>query len=81
MKFREAAAEWMKDYAATSGMKGRTIEAHESDMILLNNLYGDVIIDKITHTQHQKILNKLFKDGFELNSIARYQSTANLIFK
>ncbi|OMC67717.1 hypothetical protein BK125_28335 [Paenibacillus odorifer] len=81
MKFNEAAQEWLQDYIITSGVKGKTVEAHVSDINLLNKYYGGANIDKITHNQHQKMLNNLFSEGYEINSIYRYHSTANLIFK
>lgn len=80
LTFEQAGQEWLKTFAKL-GKKGRTVETRKEDYIAMCSYIGNVLVATYKHNQYQKIINKLDDDGYALNTIKKYHTTTNLIFK
>ncbi|QSF42711.1 tyrosine-type recombinase/integrase [Paenibacillus tianjinensis] len=80
LTFEQAGLEWIKTYSKL-GKKGKTVETREEDFKTMCLYMGKVLVASFKHNQYQKIINKLDDDGYSLNTIKKYHTTTNLIFK
>lgn len=80
LPFYKVADEWHEAYKRT-GVKKNTIRLRRDSINTLCRFIKNVNIDKITHNQHQKILDTLFDEGYAKSTIEGVHVTANLIYK
>ncbi|MDO3660463.1 tyrosine-type recombinase/integrase [Bacillus sp. C28GYM-DRY-1] len=81
MTFEKLAADWIRDYAFTTGNKKGTIRIRTKEIKILNRYIAKTNIAKITTRKYQKILNDLTEQGYARNTISGVHTTAGLIFK
>lgn len=81
MTFEKLAADWIRDYALTTGNKKGTIRIRTKEIKILNRYIAKTNIAKITTRKYQKILNDLTEQGYARNTISGVHTTAGLIFK
>ncbi|WP_431814318.1 tyrosine-type recombinase/integrase [Bacillus paralicheniformis] len=81
MTFEKLAAEWLQDYALTSGNKNNTIRIRQKEINILNKFMAKKIITEITTREYQKILNDLIEQGYARNTIYGVHTTAGMIFR
>ncbi|MEN7389913.1 tyrosine-type recombinase/integrase [Bacillus licheniformis] len=81
MTFGKLAAEWLRDYALTSGNKNNTIRIRQKEINILNKFMAQKIITEITTREYQKILNDLTEQGYARNTISGVHTTAGMIFR
>ncbi|MEC2202325.1 tyrosine-type recombinase/integrase [Bacillus subtilis] len=81
MTFKKLAADWIRDYALTTGNKKGTIRIRTKEIKILNRYIAKTNIAKITTRKYQKILNDLTEQGYARNTISGVHTTAGLIFK
>ncbi|ASA22003.1 tyrosine-type recombinase/integrase [Paenibacillus donghaensis] len=78
--FEEAAYGWLADYALT-GVAESTVDQREVTIQSILKHIAKGKLDKITHTQYQQILNKLFEKGLSKSSIKSFHSVTKMIFE
>ncbi|MHC2452864.1 integrase [Bacillus altitudinis] len=81
MTFEKLAADWIRDYALTTGNKKGTIRIRTKEIKILNRYIAKTNIAKITTRKYQKILNDLTEQDYARNTISGVHTTAGLIFK
>lgn len=80
MTFEEGAASWMDVYRR-SGKKPSTVDRMMADIKFLCRFYGKAPIARISHKNHQDMLNELDNQGYALKTIITAHTTAGMIFK
>ncbi|MFD0717266.1 tyrosine-type recombinase/integrase [Paenibacillus sp. GCM10027626] len=80
LPFSQVAEEWLETYKRT-GVKPNTIRLRRNSIATLNSYIGQMMINKITHKNHEKILNTLFDEDYSKSTIEGVHVTANLIYK
>ncbi|GIO84598.1 site-specific integrase [Paenibacillus faecis] len=80
LTFEEVAWEWLKTYSKGK-VKPGTIRIREKEIKILLRYIAKVKIDKVTHRQHQNILNDLDDKDYARTTIEGVHVTANMIMK
>lgn len=80
LTFEEVAWDWLKTYSKRK-VKRSTVRVREKEIKVLLRYIAKVNIDKVTHKQHQNILNDLDDRGYARTTIEGVHVTANMIMK
>lgn len=80
LTFEQVAWDWLKTYSK-SKVKKNTVRVREKEIKILLRYIPKVIIDKVTHKQHQDILNDLDDQEYARTTIEGVHVTANMIMK
>ncbi|MGD0032499.1 site-specific integrase [Paenibacillus illinoisensis] len=78
--FEEVAWDWLKTYSKGK-VKESTVRLRSKEIKILLRYISKISIDKITHKQHQDILNDLDDKGYVRSTIEGVHVTANMVMK
>ncbi|KUP22360.1 site-specific integrase [Paenibacillus sp. DMB5] len=78
--FRSAGEEWLSDYSK-SGVKNSSIRARSKALLVLYKYIDQQSIETVTFTQYQKILYKMFDDGYSEAYIRNIHIVSGMLFK
>lgn len=79
MTFDTLAKEWIETYALT-GVKRGTVRVREKEIKILNQHFAKTPIANITHSQYQKVINKL-STKYVRTTVQGVNITAGMIFR
>lgn len=77
--FDRLAEEWIENYAHT-GVKKGTVRIRNKEIKILNKHIAKMPISDISHSQYQKLLNKLSSE-YAYNTLSGVHTCAGMIFK
>ncbi|WP_366290146.1 site-specific integrase [Paenibacillus sp. AN1007] len=80
LPFKKVAADWLKTYSKGE-VKESTVRVRSKEIKLLEKYLLEINIDKISHKQHQNIINDLDDQGYARTTIEGVHVTANMIMK
>ncbi|MBU5673190.1 tyrosine-type recombinase/integrase [Paenibacillus brevis] len=79
--FETVSKDWMRVYAKR-GVKKKTIKLREGTLqVLYRYIIAGKQIDKITHKDHQDILNDLDNQGYSRSQLLSVNSVANMVYR